>query len=109
MKSLFLFSILMTTNLYAQNRVPFNIEGGTSYPSPASIHLAFTEESIAWKAAEVCGGKEKLEFISDIQINIQNGLREGRGGMVARLDSQNPNFLQLWYPRIDVSAVAVCK
>ena len=77
------------------------------YPSPATVHLINLQDELARKAIAACGSQDNVEALSDISINIQNGIA---GNKVASIIvSKSPTLaLELIYPHITASATVSC-
>lgn len=108
----FVFSVLMSIMGYAKNHVIKVGVGTMMYPGPAASHLDLLQESLAFKAVEVCGDKKSVLGLSDIKIQIRNGLSNGDGfesnPHVAALTPAG-NSLDLWYPSLKATAIVTCK
>jgi hypothetical protein len=78
-----------------------------SYPSSASTHLDITQSNLAIEATRVCGGREQVESLDDIQITIRSHLRPSTPVAVIA-EGENIN-LDFWYPVIKTRATVECR
>jgi hypothetical protein len=99
---------LMGASAAQAKDIPFSLDNGTSYPSPAADHLAFAQADIARKAIEVCGGIKKLVGVTALQITVLKGVNDPVA-VLAQGSTEADANLDLWYPQIKAKAVARCK
>jgi hypothetical protein len=102
-------SILLAAVQSFANSKTISIET-TKYPAPAALHLDHIQQRIAVEAVQACGSIEKLKGVSQISIKLTEGISGIMLGEVSEVTEPQPSLqIQLNYPKIKVTARAVCR